>query len=333
MKMEEIPTFAGLGIHSERHIAALRSAPKHFTKERIQRATLLSGLTLEYAIVSSDNEAGTEDFPEERVVLITGYTMTKEGWAPSIDILLDKWNTKAHGRKLKILSFDNRGAGGSDAPFARYTTSAMAQDTVSLLDYVGWDSAHVVGGSMGGMIATELAATVPERVRSLSLLVTTRGAYLPHPRMWKPFLGAVLGSMQCAMELLYPSVILDNPIGGRDGLTVQDVLKAYHSTPQCENAFPPLHALVAQGVACLTHWVSDERLELVAKAGFPILIITGKQDIMIPPENSVTLVERLKGDHVHTLFFETGGHGAFFQFVEEIAVGLVQTIQRGSCKK
>lgn len=146
MKMEEIPTFAGLGIHSERHIAALRSAPKHFTKERIQRATLLSGLTLEYAIVSSDNEAGTEDFPEERVVLITGYTMTKEGWAPSIDILLDKWNTKAHGRKLKILSFDNRGAGGSDAPFARYTTSAMAQDTVSLLDYVGWDSAHVVGG-------------------------------------------------------------------------------------------------------------------------------------------------------------------------------------------
>ncbi|EGZ22573.1 hypothetical protein PHYSODRAFT_285748 [Phytophthora sojae] len=182
---------------------------------------------------------------------------------------------------------------------------------------------------MGGMIAIELAATAPERVRSLSLLVTTRGAYLPHPRMWKPFLGSVLGgSMKCVMELLYPSTILGNPIDGREDLSVQDVLTKYHATPQSENAYPPLYALVAQGVACLTHYVSDERLELVAKAGFPILIVGGKQDILIPPENSVALIERLKGDHVRTLFFETGGHGAFFQFAEEIADGLAQTIER-----
>ncbi|KAG3201013.1 hypothetical protein PC128_g4187 [Phytophthora cactorum] len=328
MKIEEIPTFAGLGIHSERHIAALRSAPKHFPKDRIQRATLPSGLTIEYAIESSD-EPETEDLPEERLVMINGFMMTKEGWAPVIDILVDKWDAKTQGKKLKILSFDNRGAGGSDAPFTHYTTSQMAQDTLSLLNYVGWDSAHFVGGSMGGMIAIELAATVPERVLSLALLLTTRGAYLPHPRMWKPFLGSVLGgSMQCVMELLYPSTILNKPIDGRDGLTVQDVLKKYHATPQSDNALPPLYALIAQGVACLTHWVSDDRLELVAKSDFPILIIGGKQDILIPPENSVTLIERLKGEHVHTLFFETGGHGAFFQFVEEIADGLQQTIQR-----
>ncbi|GMF17636.1 unnamed protein product [Phytophthora lilii] len=183
--------------------------------------------------------------------------------------------------------------------------------------------------SMGGMIATELAATAPQRVRSLTLLVTTRGAYLPHPRMWRPFLGSVLGgSMNCVMELLYPSAILDRPIDGREDLTVQDVLNAYHSTPQSTNAYPPLYALAAQGVACLTHYVSDERLESVAKAGFPILIIGSKQDILIPPENSVALIERLQGDHVRTLFFETGGHGAFFQFADEIADGLAQTIQR-----
>ncbi|ETO71687.1 hypothetical protein F444_12008 [Phytophthora nicotianae P1976] len=329
MKIEDVPTIVGSGIHSDRHVAALHSAPKHFPKSRIQRATLPSGLTLEYAIESSRDEPETEDLPEERVVMINGFMMTKEGWAPIIDILLDKWDAKTQGKRLRILSFDNRGAGGSDAPFTRYTTSQMAQDTLGLLDHVGWDSAHFVGGSMGGMIAIELAASVPERVRSLALLVTTRGAYIPHPRMWKPFLGSVLGgSMQCVMELLYPSSILDKPIAGKDGLTVQDVLKNYHSTPQSDNGLPPLYALIAQGVACLTHWVSDERLELVAKAGFPILIIGGKQDILIPPENSVTLIERLKGDHVDTLFFETGGHGAFFQFVEEIADGLQQTIQR-----
>ncbi|KAE9047481.1 hypothetical protein PR003_g1083 [Phytophthora rubi] len=329
MKLEDVPTFQGLGLHSERHLEALRSAPKHFPKERIQRATLSSGLTIEYAVESSAQEPEAEDLPEERLMMINGFMMTKEGWAPVIDLLLDRWDAQKHGKKLTVLSFDNRGAGGSDAPLTRYTTSLMAQDTLSLLDHLGWDSAHFIGGSMGGMIAVELAATAPERVRSLSLLVTTRGAYLPHPRMWKPFLGSVLGgSMKCVMELLYPSTILDNPIDGREDLSVQDALTKYHSTPQSENAYPPLYALVAQGVACLTHYVSDERLELVAKAGFPILIIGGKQDILIPPENSVALIERLKGDHVRTLFFETGGHGAFFQFAEEIADGLAQTIER-----
>lgn len=328
MKLEEVPTFAGLGINSERHIAALRSAPKHFPLDRVQKATLPSGLTMEYTMESSD-EPETEDLPEERLVMINGFMMTKEGWAPIIDILLSKWDAKTQGKKLQILSFDNRGAGGSDAPFSRYTTSQMAEDTLGLLDYVGWDSAHFIGGSMGGMIAIELAATVPERVRSLTLLVTTRGAYLPHPRMWKPFLGSVLGgSMHCVMELLYPTSILSQPIEGRDDLTVQDVLTKYHATPQSENGFPPLYALIAQGVACLTHWVSDERLELVAKSGFPILVIGSKQDILIPPENSVALIEHLKGENLNTLFFETGGHGAFFQFTEEIADGLQETIAR-----
>jgi pimeloyl-ACP methyl ester carboxylesterase len=197
MKIEEVPTFPGLGISSERHIAALRSAPKHFSKDRVQRATLLSGLTVEFAIESGPDEPEAEDLPEERLVMINGFMMTKEGWAPIIDLL-----------------------------------------------------------------------------------------------------------------------------------KVQDVLTKYHATPQSANGFPPLYALVAQGVACLTHFVSDERLAQVAKAGFPILIIGSKQDILIPPENSVALIERLTGDHVQTLFFETGGHGAFFQFAEEIADGLARTIAR-----
>ncbi|KAL4128849.1 hypothetical protein PRIC2_007829 [Phytophthora ramorum] len=329
MKLEEVATFSGLGLHSERHIEALRSAPKHFPKDRIQKATLPSGITIEYAIESSAHERETEDLLEERLVMINGFMMTKEGWAPIIDLLLDKWDAKKQGKKLQILSFDNRGAGGSDAPLTRYTTSLMAQDTLSLLDHVGWDSAHFIGGSMGGMIAIELAATVPERVRSLALLVTTRGAYLPHPRMWKPFLGSVLGgSMNCVMELLYPAAILDRPIEGRKDVKVQDVLMKYHMTPQSDNGYPPLYALASQGFACLTHYVSDERLELVAKSGFPILIIGSKQDILIPPENSVALIERLRGEHLETLFFETGGHGAFFQFTEEIADGLAQTMER-----
>ncbi|CAH0474106.1 unnamed protein product [Peronospora belbahrii] len=189
---------------------------------------------------------------------------------------MDHWDVNARRKKLQVLGFDNRGVGGSDAPLTRYTTSPMAQDTLKLLDHVGWYSAHFIGGSMGGMIALKLAARWPKRVRSLTLAITMRGAYVPHPRAWKPFLGSILGrSMHCVMELLYPSTILDKPIEDCKDLNVQDVLINYHATPQSDNALPPLCALIAQGMACLTHYVS----ELIAKSGFPIFIIGSKQDI------------------------------------------------------
>ncbi|KAF1778258.1 Alpha/Beta hydrolase fold [Phytophthora cactorum] len=55
----------------------------------------------------------------------------------------------------------------------------MAEDMLALLDHIGWEQAHVVGYSMGGMISLELAHMAPGRVKSLSLLCTTRGRYLP----------------------------------------------------------------------------------------------------------------------------------------------------------
>ena len=67
--------------------------------------------------------------------------------------------------KYSCLVFDNRGVGESDKPLARYSTSEMAKDTLELVDYVGWDKnrqLHVIGTSMGGMIAQEL---VRSRVR------------------------------------------------------------------------------------------------------------------------------------------------------------------------
>ena len=61
--------------------------------------------------------------------------------------------------KYSCLVFDNRGVGESDKPLARYSTSEMAKDTLELVDHVGWTKGrqlHVIGSSMGGMIAQEL---------------------------------------------------------------------------------------------------------------------------------------------------------------------------------
>lgn len=66
--------------------------------------------------------------------------------------------------KYTCLVFDNRGMGDSDKPLLRYTTSEMAKDIIELFDHVGWTeqrSVHVVGISMGGMIAQELVEDFP----------------------------------------------------------------------------------------------------------------------------------------------------------------------------
>jgi pimeloyl-ACP methyl ester carboxylesterase len=69
--------------------------------------------------------------------------------------------------KYTCLIFDNRGMGESDKPILRYTTSEMARDVIELLEHVGWKddrSVHVVGISMGGMIAQELVRLLSHEI-------------------------------------------------------------------------------------------------------------------------------------------------------------------------
>lgn len=89
-----------------------------------------------------------------------------------------------HGDTYSVLTLDNRGMGDSDVPLMRYSTSEMARDAVEVLQHVGWlpadalsptsptRSLHVIGISMGGMIAQELACLVPRHLSTLNLICT-----------------------------------------------------------------------------------------------------------------------------------------------------------------
>jgi len=74
-----------------------------------------------------------------------------------------------------ILSFDQRGTGLTDKPDVTYSMEQYAQDAVAVMDAVGWDNAHVVGVSFGGMVAQELVLRSPQRVHSLVLCCSTAG--------------------------------------------------------------------------------------------------------------------------------------------------------------
>ena len=97
------------------------------------------------------------------VLLIQGVGVVGEGWRPQVDALQQRFQT---------LIFDNRGIGKSILCTGPVSIAAMAEDARALMDVAGWDSAHVVGHSMGGVIAQQLALDCPHRVRSLSLLCT-----------------------------------------------------------------------------------------------------------------------------------------------------------------
>ncbi|KAE9047483.1 hypothetical protein PR003_g1076 [Phytophthora rubi] len=291
-------------------------------------SALSTGITVEYAI--HENEVKVSSAPEERVILVMGFMTIKEAWTPLIDMLLHKWDDAVGN--VKLVSFDNRGVGGSDVPWWRYTTSGMAQDALALMDYLNWESAHVVGVSMGGMISLELASTVPKRVKSLTLMVTTRGKYVEDPRSKGPMKESMDATepeaiAKAQLKLLYSDVYLDQPMAFGDK-TRRHVMHEYLEFHAKTRVKPLVRGMVNQVLAIRTHWISDERLAAINDAGFPILLVGGAMDILIPPREMQTLRQHLKGDHVQTLFFEQGGHGIFIQYPAEIADGLTELILR-----
>lgn len=81
----------------------------------------------------------------------------------------------ALGRRFQLLAFDQRGLGRSDKPDVPYSMADYADDAAALMDAVGWDRAHVVGVSFGGMVAQELVLRHAEKVERLVLACTSPG--------------------------------------------------------------------------------------------------------------------------------------------------------------
>jgi 3-oxoadipate enol-lactonase len=106
------------------------------------------------------------------LVLIQGVGVGRWGWAPVADRL---------ARRFQVLTIDNRGIGASDTPPGHYSTRLMAEDVLAVLDHAGIQRASLVGTSLGGMIAQELALAHPERVDKLVLVATIPGGPRSRP--------------------------------------------------------------------------------------------------------------------------------------------------------
>ena len=121
----------------------------------------------------------------EPLLLSMGFGGDHTAWAFQIGAL---------SARYRVIAFDNRGVGRTDAPDHPYTTGMMARDSLGLMDALGIDRVHVIGVSMGGMIGQEPALAHPERVRSLHL-----GCTLARPDAYMLALNAVWLDMRIGL--------------------------------------------------------------------------------------------------------------------------------------
>lgn len=241
----------------------------------------------------------------EPLLLVMGLGMQLTGWPDELVALLLQ-------RGFRVLRIDNRDAGLSTGfdhlgvpslPVAGlryalrlpvrapYTLADMAADTLGVLDALGIPRAHVCGASMGGMIAQHLAARHPQRVKSLTLLMTSSGARrLPQPR-WE-----VQRALMSRPDGSSPEAVVAH---------LQRVLALIGSPgypPDRDEQRRRLQATVARawrpaGTARqLAAVVADgDRTPLLAQIAGPTHVIHGAADPLIPPAAGQDLAQRIAG--------------------------------------
>src|SRR5215472_8215052 len=119
-----------------------------------------------YAISRGARIWWEEEGEGEPLLMIMGLSFSLAMWRDLRAIM---------ARHFRAIVFDNRGVGRSDVPLRPWSMGTMARDAAAVLDAAGVDKAHVIGVSMGGMIAQELTLRYPSRVRKLILACTQCG--------------------------------------------------------------------------------------------------------------------------------------------------------------
>lgn len=241
-------------------------------------------------------------------------------------------------RGLHLIRFDNRDAGltthFSDAPVpdfsaiqsgdfstVTYTLSDMAADTVGLMDALGYDSVHLVGASMGGMIAQTIAIEYPQRVRSLTSIMSTTGdSSVGQPDY------SVLGNLGSPpyddRQAYIDWQIKSRKAIGSPKYPLDEKYVAHIAGLAWDRDHDPL-GMMRQAVAVIK---SGDRTEQLRSLKMPTLVIHGESDKMINISGGRAVAAAIPGAELVT--FEGMGHELPRALWSEFATKIVNLIQR-----
>lgn len=204
-------------------------------------------------------------------------------------------------RHFTVLAFDPRGIGESDKPETEFSIADMADDAAGLAKALGWDNYHLLGASMGGMVAQELAIQFPQRVNKLVMVATHAGGSNGAPTVIDKI------DQMTTLEKLYTADTRQNQAWAEANPDIVDrfeqesqaAMKAIAGNPQMIKGYQ------RQVEAVLKHDTYD-RLHLIKT---PTLIIGGRYDGSIPPEVSERMQQRILDS---TLKLVDHGHSSWY---------------------
>jgi pimeloyl-ACP methyl ester carboxylesterase len=238
------------------------------------------------------------------LILIMGYSGAMDLWDTRVVNML--------ARQYRVIIFDNRGMGRTTSSDTEYTIRLFAADTAGLMDARGIKKAHVMGWSMGTLIAQELTLDYPDKVDKLILYAGNTGG----------------------KEALPPSpeviAVLENTTGTEREIGERFFKELFPPAWLKENPdpsiyFPKITSMnpagnVKRQAAAIVAWNGSYSRLVGMKQ--PLLLITGDQDVLTPPGNSLIIAQNVP--HSWMVRIRGGGHGVMYQYPDAFA-GIVSS--------
>lgn len=247
------------------------------------------------------------------VVFIQGVGVHGRGWMPQVSEL---------GRAFTCLHFDNRGMGRSQPAACAITVERMAEDALALMAHLGWDSAHVVGHSLGGPVAMEMAFRHPSRVRSLSLLCTVARGRDATRLSWRlawlgvrSRLGPRRARRRAFLGIVMPPALVRRTDADRLAGELADVF-GHDLADQ-----PPI---AMQQLGALRRYDATARLRELAS--IPTLVVSAAHDPIAPSRFGRALAAAVPGTRF--VEFADASHGLPIQHASAVNGLLIDLFQR-----
>lgn len=234
------------------------------------------------------------------IILIHGFGSKKESFMGQVPIL---------SQKFKVISFDQRGAGKSDRPNIPYSMEMFADDIGGLMDYLDIEKSHIVGLSLGGMIALNFVLKYPHRVNKLIIINTI--AKIPNDFDPEPYIQTRIKGLEFARKnpekAFWQSTqfgfyhefrkrMLANPKEKFYGLwSVEDLLEYYKSNPS--------RAQDIRNIAL--SFKTHNTFELLSEINHKTLLLTASHDVLVPKERMFEIHERIPNS-VYKIIEEAG---------------------------
>lgn len=230
----------------------------------------------------------------DAILFIGGITVDHTGFALQVAPL-------SHHHRVVV--YDNPGVGQTTGPAGPFTTALMAEVAAGLLEALDTGPAHVVGVSMGGAIAQELAIDHAASVRSALLHCTWGRAdafMVALFRSWQTIARDTADILD-RYRAFWPWVFTPAFYAAPGALAAAEEITAANPYPQTVRGF------LDQAEACIAH----DALDRVAAIEAPTLIAVGEDDLLVPPRHSSALHERIPGSLLH--LWQEMGHAPWVE--------------------